>query len=260
MIFCCCCKSGILPEEKVNIPKISNFQWHPFSFSSSRNDEHLTFHISPIGDWTKELKKLALQYQTNQPSKFPSIYLKGPYGAPSQHYNDYKHLMVISTGVGATPFASILRHLSHKIKADSEAGVKTKSITFYWVNRKPSSQSWLNGLIRELQADEVTRELIKIKMYFTSPHEKYDFRSLLLWKGLEILHKEGVAIKGLELFNLMHWGKPDWDQVFKKKAQQVGKGKVGVFFCGNNYLAKDLHRNCLKHSGRVMFDFHKEIF
>jgi len=97
-------------------------------------------------------------------------------------------------------------------------------------------------------------------MFFTSPHEKYDLRSILLWKGIEILYSEGVKIKGLEHFDLMRWGRPEWSEIFEEKAAQIGSGKVGVFFCGNAMLAKELHDNCVKKSGDVAFKFCKEIF
>jgi len=42
----------------VNIPKIAFFQWHPFTFASSPDDDKLYFFIAPAGDWTNELKKL----------------------------------------------------------------------------------------------------------------------------------------------------------------------------------------------------------
>jgi hypothetical protein len=44
---------------QINISKISKYQWHPFTFASSPNDDSLFFYINPVGDWTSELKKLS---------------------------------------------------------------------------------------------------------------------------------------------------------------------------------------------------------
>jgi len=242
---------------RIKIPQISLFQWHPFSFSSCYQEETLNFHISPVGDWTNQLKSLALAHQNNeQLGPLPKIYLTGPYGAPSQHYSNYKHLMIISTGVGATPFASILRDLSLKVKEDMEIG--TELVEFYWINKKPSSHVWLSDLLKELQEEK--KEFIKVKMYLTSPQQKYDIRSLLVWKGLEVLNMEGVRLKGMENFDIIHWGRPDWNEIFQRKCKRVKKGVVGVFFCGNNVLAKELHEVCVRFSGSVKFEFCKEIF
>jgi Ca2+-binding EF-hand superfamily protein len=43
---------------QINIPKISKWQYHPFTFASSPCDDTLFFYINPVGDWTKDLKSL----------------------------------------------------------------------------------------------------------------------------------------------------------------------------------------------------------
>jgi len=245
---------------RINIPQVSRLQWHPFSFSSSPDQEVVSFHISPVGDWTNQLKELAANFQAKKLAKSPVVYLEGPYGAPSQHYSSFKHIMIVSSGVGATPFASIMRDLNHKLKGGKPEAAAEGSVDFYWVNRKPTGHVWLSSLFKDLQNDESSKSLIKINMYFTSANTKYDIRSLLLWKGMETLSKQGKKIKGMEHFEMMHWGRPDWDQIFRKKVKQIGHGNVGVFFCGNNFLAEELYKNCLKHTGDVVFRFHKEIF
>ena len=235
----------------LKIPQISLLQWHPFSFSGSPNEETLKFHISPVGDWTNDLKNIVLNSK-----KLPQVLIRGPFGTPSQHYSQYKNLMVIGTGVGATPFASIMRDFIYKEKLHS---TQTKSFDFYWINKKPTSNTWLSSLFKELLSNEEVKKFIKIRMFFTNPQQRYDLRYVLLWRGLEILHQNGVKINGLELFDLMHWGRPDWDEVFQNKIKEIKRGTVGVFFCGNNRVAKELHQKCLKYSGKVVFKFNKEV-
>jgi len=48
--------------------------------------------------------------------------------------------------------------------------------------------------------------------------------------------------------------------VFERKKKEVKKGKVGVFLCGNPFLADEIKRQCIKHSGDVKFNFNEEIF
>ncbi len=43
---------------QINIPKLSRWQYHPFTFASSPCDDTLFFYINPVGDWTKDLKTL----------------------------------------------------------------------------------------------------------------------------------------------------------------------------------------------------------
>lgn len=134
------------------------------------------------------------------------------------------------------------------------------SIEFYWVNRKPTSYGWMGKVLLDVQARDPDRNILKTYMFFTSPQAKYDMRSFFLWTGMDILSKNGVKVPGLEHFNVMNWGKPDWDQVFKRKIATVQKGNVGVFFCGNQYLDKEIHELCIKYSGEVKFRYCKEIF
>jgi hypothetical protein len=97
-------------------------------------------------------------------------------------------------------------------------------------------------------------------MFFTSPQAKYDMRSFFLWTGLEILDKKGVRIPGLENFGSMHWGKPDWNVIFKSKAAEIRDGTVGVFFCGNKHLAGEIRDACIRNTNITKFKFHQEIF
>ncbi len=61
------------------------------------------------------------------------------------------------------------------------------------------------------------------------------------------------AITGLK--SATNAGRPNWDRIFQK-LQDEHKGKVTVFYCGNQYLAKILRSKCEEYG----FDFRKEVF
>jgi predicted ferric reductase len=42
------------------------------------------------------------------------IYIDGPYGAPSSHIFRAQHAILVGTGIGVTPFASILQSIMHR--------------------------------------------------------------------------------------------------------------------------------------------------
>ncbi|XP_027329153.1 respiratory burst oxidase homolog protein E [Abrus precatorius] len=116
-------------------PKISPFEWHPFSITSAPGDEYLSVHIRTVGDWTQELKFLLteddedklppvncratfgeLMQMDQRGQSFgthrqPRLLVDGPYGAPAQDYQNFDVLLLIGLGIGATPFISILRDL-----------------------------------------------------------------------------------------------------------------------------------------------------
>jgi len=246
----------------INIPKISPFQWHPFSLSSSPKDPFVSFHIAPAGDWTGALKKLAIENKEAKTpmDQMPGVFLQGGYGAPSQHYGRYRHIIIITTGVGATPFSSILRRLNQKA-SDPDSKYKTSSVDFFWVNRKPTSHTWMNSVLHDVQADSKIKNIVNINVFLTSLQAKYDLRSLFLWRGLAILTSKGRSIKGLDHFSVVHWGRPNWNQIFRKKREDYPKGtSVGVFFCGAKELGVKMYQVCQKNSGNVVFNFHKEVF
>lgn len=68
-------------------------------------------------------------------SRFPKIFIKGPYGAPAQDYKKYDILLLIGLGIGATPFISIIKDiLNHvklnKLQAVSRRGKNTHTSKF----------------------------------------------------------------------------------------------------------------------------------
>lgn len=62
------------------------------------------------------------------------IYLDGPYGAPSSHIFRAQHAVLIATGIGVTPFASILQSIMHKYWKARHSCPKCK---FSWASDIP---------------------------------------------------------------------------------------------------------------------------
>jgi len=133
-----------------------------------------------------------------------------------------------------------------------------KTVDFYWMNKKPQSILWLGKVLSELSGVDKEGEWFRMNIFWTKPQNKYDLRSWLVWYGLGLLIEKGEG--GVECFRGMEWGRPDWEEIFRRKSERVGKGRVGVFVCGNRSLAKEVYTNCVRFSGGVNFEFHKENF
>ncbi|KAK0571608.1 hypothetical protein LWI29_018782 [Acer saccharum] len=115
-------------------PKISPFEWHPFSITSAPGDDFLSVHIRTVGDWTRELKRVLIegvndsrhaigraqfgQFDPVAESGQPKLFVDGPYGAPAQDYRNYDVLLLVGLGIGATPFISILRDLINNTREE----------------------------------------------------------------------------------------------------------------------------------------------
>lgn len=54
---------------------------------------------------------LAVNFPVGKPLE---IFIDGPYGAPSSHIFRAQHAILIGTGIGVTPFASILQSIMHR--------------------------------------------------------------------------------------------------------------------------------------------------
>lgn len=74
----------------VQVPKLSRWQWHPFTVSTCVNNR-MQVHIKADGDWTNELRDMAKKAGKKQTIK---VGLDGPFGAPAQRFYDFDYSMV----------------------------------------------------------------------------------------------------------------------------------------------------------------------
>ncbi|XP_037486618.1 ferric reduction oxidase 2-like isoform X1 [Triticum dicoccoides] len=100
----------------VNVPCVSRLQWHPFSVtsSSSLEPDTLSVVIKNRGGWTQKL------YETVS-SLPPSgghlgVSVEGPYSpaAGVTSFLGHDSLVMISGGIGITPFISVIRELVYQ--------------------------------------------------------------------------------------------------------------------------------------------------
>ncbi|XP_071687893.1 putative respiratory burst oxidase homolog protein H [Rutidosis leptorrhynchoides] len=259
----------------VQCPQISRFEWHPFTITSAPGDDYLSVHIRTLGDWTKALREEfakafeppaegnLVKQETNslkepQP-KYPKIYIKGPYGAPAQHYSHYNVLLLIGLGIGATPFISILNDLLQQLK--QSGGTLDKRAYFYWVTREQGSFEWFKGVMDEI-AEHDHDNIIEMHNYLTSVYEEGDVRSALISMVQSLQHaKDGVDVVSQSRIKT-HFARPNWKKVFQSLATTHEGSKIGVFYCGTRALTRQLKNLCKEHSQQstTRFDFHKENF
>lgn len=105
-------KSGQYAE--LQIPTIDK-NWHPFTIASAPHEENLRFYVRSVGKWTKSLRQIADEFSSGTRSDAVDVNCRGPYGAPAQQVNSYKRVILISGGVGATPFCSVTLEAKHLI-------------------------------------------------------------------------------------------------------------------------------------------------
>ncbi|OLN85589.1 Superoxide-generating NADPH oxidase heavy chain subunit C [Colletotrichum chlorophyti] len=136
----------------LQVPKISTFQWHPFTVSICRGRE-FQLHIKTDGNWTKRLRELGGESGTAE----IDVGINGPFGAPAQRFYDFSHSIIVGSGIGVTPFSGILADLqaredelhggpdhsgaghAHQHRHDSETTVTAKKETSAADERKDSA-------------------------------------------------------------------------------------------------------------------------
>ncbi|KAK4303693.1 hypothetical protein Pmani_024320 [Petrolisthes manimaculis] len=203
------------------------------------------------------------------------IYMDGPFGAPSSHIFRAQHAVLIATGIGVTPFASILQSIMHKYwKARHTCPKCTHSWTsdlphsvmnlrkvdFFWINRDQRSFEWFVNLLSQLEIEQaeqggVLERFLDMHMYITSALQKTDMKAVGLQLALDLLHEKEKRDLITGLKTRTNAGRPNWDKVFKQLTNQQ-KGKITVFYCGPPALGRTLRYKCDEYG----FDFRKEIF
>ncbi|KAJ1439027.1 Riboflavin synthase-like beta-barrel [Sesbania bispinosa] len=268
----------------VNCPDVSLFEWHPFTITSTPEDDYISVHIQTLGDWTSQLKavfieaceptlddqSVALQIDMlgKNKSRMPRLLIDGPYGAPAQDYGNYEVLLLIGLGIGATPLISILKDILNIIKKqqrDLEVGVmdngvknkKSKRAYFCWVTREKGSIEWFKGLMNEV-AENDKEGVIELHNYCTGGYEEGGAQSALI----TMIQSLNYAKKGMGTRIKTYSTRPNWHDVFEYIALKYPNKRVGVFYCGTHKLVGQLRRLSLDFSRKTStkFDFHKENF
>jgi len=214
--------------------------------------------------------------QINYPVGKPlEIYLDGPYGAPSSHIFRAQHAVLIATGIGVTPFASILQSIMHRywkarhscpnckhtwVSEIPPTIMHLRKVDFFWINRDQRSFEWFVNLLSQLEIEQAElggamERFLEMHMYITSALQKTDMKAVGLQLALDLLHEKEKRDLITGLKTRTNAGRPNWDKVFKQLLDQK-KGKVTVFYCGPPQLARILRLKC----DTFGFSFRKEVF
>lgn len=229
----------------------------------------LSLPVSPIkirSPFAKEVPvKNVIQLET--PLK---VRLDGPYGSPSSHIFHTQHAILIATGIGVTPFASILQSIMHRyIEAKRSCPncqhtwsdpippnvMKLRKVDFMWINRDQKSFEWFVNLLNDLETQQIelgdeAYRFLNIYMHLTQPKDasnNNDFNSPLKLFPNQV-NSNGFICK-------ISNGRPNWNKFFREMDRQK-RGRITVFFCGQNKLAKHLRNMCTNYG----FQFRKEVF
>lgn len=232
-----------------------------------------------------------------QGQKMPKIRVDGPYGAPAEDVFNNEVAVLVGTGIGVTPFASVLKHLWHLRSQPVSAPRRLKRVEFIWICRDPNNFAWFQSLLNSLEAQSLEQsegdgeDFLRIHTYLTKKMDIDDANNI-------VLNSVGTDRDPLtELRSRTNFGRPNFARLFgglrdgiidgtympnldtlqdlemmepqvaameeqpkkTKKAKQLAK--VGVYFCGPSVAARQIKKAAMEASSKeVKFDFWKEHF
>jgi NADPH oxidase 5 len=242
----------------IKCPEISNFEWHPFTISSAPEDnEIMSCHIRSVGSWTGNLlnyyKKLRNKDEVDRKIDI-TVFIDGPYGTASDKVFNSKVAILVSTGIGVTPYSSILKSLLYRIYTNKDKNTPEK-IYFYWQNRGQNSFEWFVDLLAEIEEIDVDKRF-NLNIYLTGTESQKDMKSNMLYIAMDMKHKKTKIdlITGLKIKT--NFGRPNWNQLFEEIAKEQEGKEVKIFFCGHPAAGKQL-----KNAGdKFHFTYHQENF
>ena len=275
----------------LNVPAVSTTQWHPFTITSCPYDPYISIHVRQVGDFTRALgdalgagPSQAKDYDALDPmgmyeialqngQQMPRIRIDGPYGAPAEDVFDNEIAVLIGTGIGVTPWASILKNIWH-LRSSVNPPTRLKRVEFIWVCKDTSTFEWFQTLLSSLEAQSnadakgaSAPEFLRIHIYLT---QRLDVDTIANIQ----LNSVGSQVDPLtELKTRTNFGRPDFKRLFRGMKDGIMNGTymggldgslstdVGVYFCGPNAAARDIRDATKSVTSRdVRFRFWKEHF
>ena len=251
----------------LQVPSISGYQWHPFTITSCPFDPYASIHVRQVGDFTRALGDAlgagaaqAKMYDAFDPmgmyevalqngEQMPPIRIDGPYGAPAEDVFENEVAVLVGTGIGVTPWASILKNIWH-LRNSPDPPRRLRRVEFIWVCRDTGSFEWFQTLLLSLeqQSNEAARraagagepgvEFLKIHTYLTQRLDMDTAQNI-------VLNSVGAEMDPLtELRSRTNFGRPDFKKLFTTMRDGIrdrtymdgldasGRTTVGVYFCG----------------------------
>ena len=286
----------------LNVPEVSTTQWHPFTITSCPFDPYISVHIRQVGDWTRalgdalgagptqakeydNLDNLGMFEITLMPNQeMPAIRVDGPYGAPAEDVFDNEIAVLIGTGIGVTPWASILKNIFN-LRARPNGPMRLKRVEFIWICKDTKSFEWFQMLLSSLEHQSLdaatetgaAHEFLRIHTYLTQRLDANDMANVYI-------NSVGAEKDPLTALSARtNFGRPDFKKLFGAMRDGIRDGSylrgalpsdekgdrdsrrkkadVGVYFCGPNTAAKQIRSACKGVTGGdVRFSFWKEHF
>jgi predicted ferric reductase len=239
----------------INVPAISAIAWHPFSIVSAKNANVLEFGIRDMGDYTKKL----LNHARNNPTIKVKIY--GPYGNFPFDYTRYNQVVMVASGIGITPFISMLRNLYISIPKQT---TYIRNIYLIWLCKDLEMYRIYDEVIHSCRFQssiDTNCPKFHVVVYFK------DIKPILLGMNT-IFHQYNEAhtdiiYKILESCKHQYPEPPadDEELIDIDLYSNIKSRRVLLLACGSNHLIRDVWDSGMKEiDSQYQIDFFHETF
>ncbi|XP_065183508.1 cytochrome b-245 heavy chain-like [Sycon ciliatum] len=253
----------------IQAPEIAPLEWHPFTLSSSPEEDCFSVHIRIVGDWTENLARrcgmnVSGKAEDEPPpiSAPPKLLIDGPFGTASEDVFKHRVAVCIGAGIGVTPFASVLKSIWYQ---SLEAGslISVQKVYFFWLCSDLSAFEWFADLMRSLE-DQMNAQqrgdFVQFRIYLTRPGNTAEqIRALVA----STMAEDGSPIVQMQDANVLQFARPNWVQIFDSIGSNHLGEDIGVFFCGPKALSSRLHTICNQFTNTATgtrFFYNKENF
>ena len=126
-----------------------------------------------------------------------------------------EHAVLVSTGIGVTPFSSILQSIMYRYRSSkrecprcqlrwitdlSNQMQSLRKVDFVWINRDQKSFEWFLNLLSEMEAEQLEEEhsdytntngrFLDLHLYFTQALARNDMRAVGMHLAMDLLHRK----------------------------------------------------------------------
>jgi len=161
------------------MPEYSKYQWHPFTISSSCQDDTVDFIVMSVGDWTQNLAERCLAARSDDVA-LPTLRLDGPYLAPTVTALSQEVLIAVGAGVGFTPFLSLLSGLIASLSDESARDtVRVKEAHFFWLTRSADEFLFARKHFTRILSNPCLRDRIFLHLHVTQKEQEGDVAAFM---------------------------------------------------------------------------------
>jgi NADPH oxidase 1 len=246
----------------LNVPQVSKYQWHPFTITSSPYDPDILLHIQVVGDFTRQIHQRLV-------AKCPiKIRVDGPYGRPALDVSEYDVLLLVATGVGITPWCSLLRSIWHEWNAGPRSRHKIELI---WICQRLSTLEAFLPLLESFENcfynHRDRNSFLTIRIYLTQVVNSETNAVIQLFTLRSSQSLDTTRLQSMTSFTRPHF--PSLldefhnniiDNAYSRWLRASDRISVGVVFCGSKNVGNSLRQACQEHtSDKVDFFFQQKF-